>query len=105
MRLFSEAITPMFAVAAIVRELILDVLVGASVLALGIFIIVTAVCIGLLWGCHVIGADARLSRYVRMIGCTAPPEMLSRYGLSADGRGLEPEEPETVGGFQLFEEK
>jgi hypothetical protein len=54
MRPFSEALTPMFALAAIARllfplgALILGVFVGTSVLALGIFIIVTAASIGLL---------------------------------------------------------
>lgn len=53
MRLFSEVLTPTLALAAIPRlllplgEMILGVLVGTSVLALGIFIIVTAACIGL----------------------------------------------------------
>lgn len=54
MRPFSEALTPMFALAAIARllfpwgALIVGVFVGTSVLALGIFIIVTAASIGLL---------------------------------------------------------
>jgi hypothetical protein len=54
MRLFSEALTPTFALAAIARllfplgELILGVLIGTSMLAFGIFVIVTAACIGLL---------------------------------------------------------
>jgi hypothetical protein len=54
MRPFSEALTPMFALATIARllfpwgALILGVFVGTLVLALGIFIIVTAASIGLL---------------------------------------------------------
>jgi hypothetical protein len=54
MRPFSEALTPMFALAAIARllfplgALIFGIFVGTSVLALGIFIIVTAASIGLL---------------------------------------------------------
>jgi hypothetical protein len=31
-----------------------------------------------------------------MTGCRASPELFARYGLSADGRKLEPWEPETV---------
>jgi hypothetical protein len=48
MRLNSQAFTAMFALVVIARELILGVLVGISVLALAIFIIITVASIGLL---------------------------------------------------------